>query len=183
MEALKIRTHLILTVTFTLAHADFQLSALSSSDGVVTSSFSDSVLLSLPPCRLSGNGVTLQYENMATNVNTTSTNIFTVPACITRRDVISVADSTSQFSSSRILGFQVTGLTNGTHYRFQYTVGQETSNVLDISTISAAPYESIDDGLPARSGAMVVITVLLAVAMFLLIVGLSVTLYLSHCRG
>ncbi|KAL4608645.1 uroplakin-2 [Arapaima gigas] len=181
MQPLKIRTLLILGVFFTFAHADFQLRALTSSDGVLSSSYSDSVLLSSPPCRLGGNRVTLQFQNMATNMNTTMNNIFLVPACRTRRDTILIPNNAGQ-SASSFLGYQVNGLTNGTMYRFQYTVGQEKSNVLDISTLSVSPYTSIYDGLPARSGAMVVITVILSITMFLLVVGLVVTLFLSHCR-
>lgn len=46
--------------------------------------------------------------------------------------------------------------------------------------LTAMNYEDIDTGLPARSGAMVVITVILSVAMFILMIGITVTLVVSN---
>jgi ABC-type uncharacterized transport system permease subunit len=47
--------------------------------------------------------------------------------------------------------------------------------------ISAKDPNQIDSGLPARSGAMVVITVILSVSMFILLVALIVTV--AHSLG
>lgn len=46
---------------------DFPLQLLDPSS-VVTATFSDSVLLSVPPCSLAGQQVSLTYQNMATKV-------------------------------------------------------------------------------------------------------------------
>ncbi|CDQ73204.1 unnamed protein product [Oncorhynchus mykiss] len=166
---------------FTLSNAEFQVSLLKESDGVVTGRFADSLLLSLPPCALATQSVTLEYNNTDTNESKTLVNIFKVLPCRFRRDIISNIENNGQFTTSRNLGYQVTNLTTGSTYRLQYVVGAEKSNILEVSTRQVKDPNQIDSGLPARSGAMVVITVILSVSMFILLVALIVTV--AHSLG
>ncbi|KAG7483530.1 hypothetical protein MATL_G00039380 [Megalops atlanticus] len=162
------------------ANAEFTVSLLTGSDGVITSTFTDSVFLSLPPCSLAGQSVNLQYNNTATKEIKTLRDIFKVPLCRFRRALAVVTETNGHFIITKELGYQVKDLTNGTQYSLQYIVGAERSNVLEATTKTASDYAQLDEGLPAHSGAMVVITVLLSVAMFLLVLGLIVTLFLSN---
>uniref|UniRef100_A0A4W5M984 Uroplakin 2 n=1 Tax=Hucho hucho TaxID=62062 RepID=A0A4W5M984_9TELE len=159
---------------------EFQVSLLKESDGVVTGRFADSLLLSLPPCDLATQSVTLEYNNTDVSVKTL-VNIFKVLPCQLRRDIISTIENNAQFTTSRNLGYQVTNLTTGSTYRLQYVVGAEKSNILEVSTRQVKDHNQIDSGLPARSGAMVVITVILSVSMLILLVALIVTV--AHSLG
>ncbi|XP_023672090.1 uroplakin-2 [Paramormyrops kingsleyae] len=162
-------------VLLTLAYANFPLQLLDSSS-VVTATFTDSVLLNVPPCSLAGQKVSLTYQNMANKSTVTLQNVFAVPSCRNRRDLLDVTQSNGQN-----LGYQVTNLVSGTQYSFQYNVGSNMSDSLQASTAQAVPYSTIYDGLPARSGAMVVVTVILVILVFLLIVGLVLTVIYGHC--
>ncbi|XP_006642299.1 uroplakin-2 [Lepisosteus oculatus] len=165
------------------ADADFTVNVLGESDGLVTGQLSDSVILSLPPCSLAGNTVNMVYQQGGTQNKVNLTGIFKVPVCRFKRDLITVIANSGQFTVTRNIGYQVKNLSPATNYTFQYFVGSEKSNAVQAATRTVSNYQDIDDGLPARSGAMVVITVLLSVAMFILIVGLIVTLVLAHCRN
>ncbi|KAG9351463.1 hypothetical protein JZ751_022713 [Albula glossodonta] len=97
----------------------------------------------------------------ATNAETLT---IEVPSCSeSKRDLISVTEKNKNFILSKFLGYQVTNLTNGTEYR--------------LTGILTSSYTQINDGLAARSGAMVVITVILSVAMFILVLGLIITVF------
>ncbi|XP_067113767.1 uncharacterized protein upk2, partial [Osmerus mordax] len=115
---------------FTLSRAEFQVYFLKDSDGVVTGRLMDSPLLSFPPCSLC---VTLEYNRTDTSKSKILANIFTVPPCRFKGDVITAIQN----------------------------------------------YNQIDEDLSARSGAMIVITVILSVAMFVLLVALIVTFVFS----
>uniref|UniRef100_A0A8C7HQY1 Uroplakin-2 n=1 Tax=Oncorhynchus kisutch TaxID=8019 RepID=A0A8C7HQY1_ONCKI len=168
---------------FTLSNAEFQVSLLKESDGVVTGRFADSLLLSLPPCAFATQSVTLEYNNTDTNESKTLVNIFKVLPCRFRRDIISTIENNGQFTTSRNLGYQVTNLTTGSTYRFLTPVAskQNLKHSFCMLFISVKDPNQIDSGLPARSGAMVVITVILSVSMFILLVALIVTV--AHSLG
>ncbi|XP_064207019.1 uroplakin-2-like [Anguilla rostrata] len=159
---------IVFGVFFTIANAEFQLKLLGPSDGVVTSVFSDSLIVSLPPCSLAGKNVDLWYKNIATSKNNTLKNIFTVPKCISKRDLVQI---------NKVQGYQVTNLMTGTQYSLQYILDTDKSIVITANTTAVTSYSTINDGLPGRSAAMIVITVLLSVAMFILIVALIVSLF------
>ncbi|KAJ8345247.1 hypothetical protein SKAU_G00294400 [Synaphobranchus kaupii] len=165
---------------FTIANAKFKLKLLEPSDGVLSSKFSYSLILSLPPCSLVGKNVDLAYNNTGTSESKALKSIFQVPNCRSKRDLISVTEKNNHFTLTKDLGYQVNNLINGTQYSFQYVVDTEESNILTASTRAALSYTQIDDGLPARSAAMVVITVLLSVAMFILLVGLIISLFYGN---
>ncbi|TRZ03456.1 hypothetical protein DNTS_011723 [Danionella cerebrum] len=58
-----------------------------------------------------------------------------------------------------------------------YTIENVTSSVLTDTTTNAVDFQQIDIGLQARSGAMVVITVILSLAMGILLAGLILILF------
>ncbi|KAL7834497.1 hypothetical protein SRHO_G00287440 [Serrasalmus rhombeus] len=155
-----------------LIDADFVPKVLTTEDGVLTGRFPDSLLLSLPPCNYSGQSVDLEYLNVNTNEYKTLTNIFTVNCT----NGISTAGSAAL---SRNLGYQVTNLTNGTEYKFRYKIGATNSSYVLATTRRVFDYNGIDEGLPARSGAMVVITVILSLAMFFLLICLILSMVMS----
>ncbi|XP_063060038.1 uroplakin-2 [Engraulis encrasicolus] len=156
----------------TLASADFTASILE--EHVVSGELPDSLLLTLPPCEMAGKSVNLTYKINSTNDENTLVDIFTVPAC----DDNETKEGASLVS--RNVGYKVSNLQTGAHYILQYHVDGQKSNEVMASTRAAMNYEDIDTGLPARSGAMVVITVILSVAMFILMIGITVTLVVSN---
>ncbi|KAJ8267055.1 hypothetical protein GJAV_G00137790 [Gymnothorax javanicus] len=170
---------LIFGVFFNAANAEFALNLLQPDKGVVTSNFSNSLILTLPPCTLAGMTVNLTYNETGTGKSTLLTKIFTVPACRPKRDLISVTANDGQLSFTKNVGYQAKNLASGTEYSFQYAVGTEKSNVLTASTRTATSYTQIDSSLPGRSAAMIVITVVLSMAMFVLIVGLILSILLG----
>ncbi|KAJ8276631.1 hypothetical protein COCON_G00083830 [Conger conger] len=169
---------IVFVAFFTIANAEFALKLLQ--NNVLTGNFSNSLILSLPPCSLAGKQVNLQYNSTGTNDANTLTEIFKVPGCRSKRGLISVTENNGQVTLNKELGYQVTNLRNGTEYSFQYIVDQDKSSVLTASTRTATSYTQIDESLPGRSAAMIIITVLLSVAMLLLIVGLIVSILIGN---
>ncbi|TRY92098.1 hypothetical protein DNTS_022020 [Danionella cerebrum] len=62
-------------------------------------------------------------------------------------------------------------------FSLTYTIENVTSSVLTDTTTNAVDFQQIDIGLQARSGAMVVITVILSLAMGILLAGLILILF------
>ncbi|XP_076130065.1 uroplakin-2 [Alosa pseudoharengus] len=156
------------------ANADFDTDVLNEKHGVVSGILSDSVLLRLPPCSFQGQNVSLQYTINNTVDTWTLKNIFTVPPCE------KTTGTEGNSLVTRRIGYKVSDLASGTTYRFQFQIGSNKSNTVLATTKAGQHYSGIDTGLPARSGAMVVITVILSVAMFILMVALTVTIVLSN---
>ncbi|XP_072549980.1 uroplakin-2 [Salminus brasiliensis] len=156
-----------------LINAEFTAKVLSVEDGVMTGRFSDSLLLSLPPCQFAGQTVDLEYLNANTNETKTLTNIFTVASCSTH------SNKAGSTALSRNIGYQLMNLANGTEYKIHYKIGSEISNYMMATTRSVPDYNGINEGLSARSGAMVVITVILSLAMFFLLICLVLSTVLS----
>ncbi|XP_026098213.1 uroplakin-2 [Carassius auratus] len=132
-------------------------------DGVLASRFPNSFLLGLPDCSVYGNkSAELLYTELPSNENKTKS--FIVPSCSVTR-----------------LGLLLQNLKNGTTYNMQYKIAgsNDTSANLTMATTNVIDFQQIDSGLPARSGAMVVITVILSVAMAALLIGLIVVLFSS----
>ncbi|XP_036436794.1 uroplakin-2 [Colossoma macropomum] len=155
-----------------LIDADFAPRVLTVEDGVLTGRFPDSLLLSLPPCNYSGQSVDLEYLNANTNENKILSNIFTINCT---NGVYTAGSATL----SRNIGYQVTNLTNGTEYKLRYKIGTTNSSYILATTRTVSDYNVIDEGLPARSGAMVVITVILSLAMFFLLICLILSTVMS----
>ncbi|XP_051967376.1 uncharacterized protein zgc:194948 [Xyrauchen texanus] len=149
-------------LVFPLNLAELQISLLNPAlDGVMASKFPNSFLLRLPDCSTYGNKmVELLYQERSTSQNNTQS--FKVPSC-----------------TSQVLGYPLKELKNGTTYSMWYKIGNEISIVLTDTTTNAIDYRQINDGLPARSAAMVVITAILSTAMALLLIGIIVTVFAS----
>nr|XP_005172061.1 uroplakin 2-like isoform X1 [Danio rerio] len=150
----------ILGVLCPLTFAEIPISLLNpNTDGVLASTFPNSFLLQMPDCSIYGNqSVLLLYTEAPTNLNNTVN--FTVQPC-----------PVSQ--SWYLLG----NLKNGTTYSMSYKIGNDTSSVLTNTTTNVNDYQQIDTGLRARSGAMVVITVILSLAMVFLLVGIILVFF------
>ncbi|XP_023443953.1 uroplakin-2 isoform X2 [Dasypus novemcinctus] len=107
---------------------------------------------------------------------------FVVPPCRGSRALVSVVDSGAGFTVTRLSAYQVTNLVPGTKYYISYLVKKgtstESSKEIPMSTLPRRKVESIGLGM-ARTGGMVVITVLLSVAMFLLVLGFIIALALG----
>ncbi|EDL25596.1 uroplakin-2 precursor [Mus musculus] len=168
---------LILLAVLAPGTADFNISSLS---GLLSPALTESLLIALPPCHLTGGNATLMVRRA--NDSKVVKSDFVVPPCRGRRELVSVVDSGSGYTVTRLSAYQVTNLTPGTKYYISYRVQKgtstESSPETPMSTLPRKNMESIGLGM-ARTGGMVVITVLLSVAMFLLVVGLIVALALG----
>uniref|UniRef100_A0A673IUH7 Zgc:194948 n=1 Tax=Sinocyclocheilus rhinocerous TaxID=307959 RepID=A0A673IUH7_9TELE len=131
-------------------------------DGVLASKFPNSFLLSLPNCSVYGNkSAEVLYIELPSTANKTES--FIVPSCPVRQP-----------------GYLLQNLKNGTTYNMQYKIaGVNNTANLTMTTTNAIDYQQIDSGLPARSGAMVVITVILSLAMVILLAGLIISILFS----
>ncbi|KAK1153461.1 uroplakin-2-like isoform X2 [Acipenser oxyrinchus oxyrinchus] len=170
-----------LLVLCTLAKAEDFWASVLSGDKMISGILSNSVILTLPPCKFTGQQVNLEwFDNNGTSGNLT--NAFMVPGCQFKRALIQASDSNPQFTVTRDLGYQLTRLTPGHTYNLQYVIPatQDRSNVVVASTRQVQDYNSINGGLAARSGGMIVITILLSIAMCVLIVGLIVAAVLGR---
>ncbi|KAA0716474.1 hypothetical protein E1301_Tti009421 [Triplophysa tibetana] len=133
-------------------------------DDVLTAKFSDGFLLRFPNCTsYGGQDGQVLYQIIKTDEKLSEN--FTVPNC------------TSDKQAPR--GLLLNKLQNGTLYSVWYKIGEEISLPLNSSTLPVTKFSEINDGLPARSGAMVVITVILALAMAVLLAGLISLIFIS----
>ncbi|XP_004636490.1 uroplakin-2 isoform X2 [Octodon degus] len=168
---------LILLAILAPGATEFNISSLS---GLLSPALAESLLVALPPCHLTGGNATLMVRRA--NDSKVVNSSFVVPPCRGRRDLVSVMDSGAGFTVTRLSAYQVTNLAPGTKYYVSYLVQKgastESSREVAMSTLPRRSMESIRLGM-ARTGGMVVITVLLSVGMFVLVVGLIVTLALG----
>ncbi|XP_062952077.1 uroplakin-2 [Cynocephalus volans] len=168
---------LILLAVLAPGAADFNISSVS---GLLSPTLTESLLVALPPCHLTGGNATLTVRRA--NDSKVVKSSFVVPPCRGRRELVSVVDSGAGFTVTRLSAYQVTNLVPGTKYYISYLVKKgsttESSREMAMSTLPRRNVESIGLGM-ARTGGMVVITVLLSIAMFLLILGFIITLALG----
>ncbi|XP_056600782.1 uncharacterized protein zgc:194948 [Triplophysa dalaica] len=134
------------------------------SDEVLTAIFSDGFLLRFPNCTTYGgqDGAVL-YQILKTDEKQSEN--FTVPNC------------SSDKRAPR--GLLLKNLKHETNYSIWYKIRDEISLPLNSSTLPVTKFSEINDGLPARSGAMVVITVILALAMAVLLAGIISLIFIS----
>ncbi|KAG1957411.1 uroplakin-2 [Pimephales promelas] len=142
--------------------ADIPIKLLSpETDGVVAGRFPNSFLLKLPDCSIYGNkSAQVLYIELPSNASKTES--FEVPYC-----------------PVSLPGYLLKDLKSGTTYNVMYKIENDTSTVLTETTTTVTDYQQINAGLPARSGAMVVITVILSLAMVALLVGLIFSLFFT----
>ncbi|XP_004856795.2 uroplakin-2 isoform X2 [Heterocephalus glaber] len=168
---------LILLAILAPGAAEFNISNLS---GLLSPALAESLLVALPPCHLTGGNATLMVRRA--NDSKVVNSSFVVPPCRGRRELVSVMDSGAGFTVTRLSAYQVTNLHPGTKYYISYQVQKgsstESSQEIPMSTLPQRNMESIGLGM-ARTGGMVVITVLLSISMFVLVVGLIITLALG----
>ncbi|XP_062894344.1 uroplakin-2-like [Mobula hypostoma] len=136
--------------------------------GIVQNIRSMSAIFDLPSCSQAQQTIMVKVINVTTGQEVQQPN-FTVPFCRFKRALISLDSNSEGIQRTLNLGYQVTGLEENTKYNVSYIVANHESNRLEINTIKPMNYKDIDTGF-GRSGAMVVITVLLVIAMAVLII-------------
>ncbi|XP_072469106.1 uroplakin-2 [Notamacropus eugenii] len=168
---------LLLLVLLDLEAAEFNISSL---PGLLSPALAESLLVALPPCHLTGGKASLTVRRV--NETKGVTHNFTVTPCRGQRDLVNVVHSSSSFTVTRLSAYQVTNLVPGTSYFVSYSVEKgnavEHSNRVRMATLPRRKVETLGLSM-ARTGGMIVITVLLSVAMFLLVMGFIVALALG----
>ncbi|OCT72444.1 hypothetical protein XELAEV_18035424mg, partial [Xenopus laevis] len=142
-------------------------------DGVLTP-LSTSVIIAFPGCKDSGKTVNLIVANGTTTVQNIS---LQVPQCRLKRDVVVINNSQSGNVQTVNVGYQIQNLQPGAIYTTYYAV--DGSNIPSITFSTRSVSQTVPD-IMARSGGMVVITVLLSIAMFVLLVGLIAVLVIGR---
>ncbi|XP_028341349.1 uroplakin-2, partial [Physeter macrocephalus] len=105
-----------------LLPADFNISSLS---GLLSPALTESLLVALPPCHLTGGNATLMVRRA--NDSKVVKSSFVVPPCRGRRELVSVVDSGSGFTVTRLSAYQMTNLVPGTKYYISYLVTKGAS--------------------------------------------------------
>ncbi|XP_043935377.1 uroplakin-2 [Protopterus annectens] len=136
--------------------------------------FPHSVVLSLPPCYYYGKNVNVNFTYENGTLQGQIISAFKVPDCRFKRALIE-ANSGNGYTVVQPIGYQLLGLESNTVYTVWYQVQNYITN-LTVKTGLRKDFNDINVGFEGRSGGMVVITVLLSIAMFLLIIGLIGTL-------
>uniref|UniRef100_A0A8C5Q0A0 Uroplakin-2 n=1 Tax=Leptobrachium leishanense TaxID=445787 RepID=A0A8C5Q0A0_9ANUR len=141
------------------------------SPDVLYNIFTKSAILALPGCIFSGK--TGYVEVFFTNSTVAQNLSITVPQCRLKREVVQLNTSISGNTQTVNLGFRIPSLSPNSNYAARYVFGTALFGFVNFTTRNndTSPSETF-----ARSGGMVVITVILSVAMFLLIVMLIVAL-------
>ncbi|XP_073513952.1 uroplakin-2 [Phyllobates terribilis] len=140
--------------------------------GLVDNPLGYSAVIAFPSaCKYSLKTATLNIGGNITQVLSVP-----VPQCRLRRDLIVVNDSQNGNIQTVNVGYQVVSLTPNQTYTAWYTIDGTDFNKITFATKTVLQGPSTEF---RRSGGMVVITVLLSIAMFLLVVGLIVVLVLS----
>lgn len=146
---------------------------------VVASRRSMSAIITMDPnsCNLAGETVIVTVNNTSNGQVIAQPN-FVRPVCRNRRDLISLVSNADGTPQTLNLGYMLEMLQPSTTYNVYLRAGTIRSNMLGVTTISPVDYRTIDLGF-GRSGAMVVITVILSIAMLALIIAFIVVLVLS----
>ncbi|VCW84033.1 unnamed protein product, partial [Gulo gulo] len=130
---------LILLTVLALGAADFNISSIS---GLLSPALTESLLVALPPCHLTGGNATLMVRRA--NDSQVVKSSFVVPPCRGRRELVSVVDSGAGFTVTRLSAYQVTDLVPGTKYYISYLVTKgtstESSREIPMSTLPLARY-------------------------------------------
>ncbi|XP_068096945.1 uroplakin-2 [Hyperolius riggenbachi] len=148
--------------------------SLYSSSSIVANPFATSVIVALPSgCQYANNTAFLSISNSS---GFSLNQSFSVPQCRLKRDLIVINNAQSGNVETVNMGYQITGLNPGSTYTVQYTIGGVAFASSSVTTMSVQPSPPVTF---ARSGGMVVITVLLSISMFFLVIGLIVVLVLG----
>ncbi|CAH2319607.1 uroplakin-2 [Pelobates cultripes] len=182
---------IVSTLFFIFTFVEAQNTTLSSD--VLANVYARSAIIALPGCTYSGKSANLKV--ITTSNNTVLTNInFTVPQCRLKRDLVVINSAASGNVQTVNVGYQVKSLLPSTNYVNTSLCGpSRTPKVLLLCMafyiVENTLFTNIsfttnsDSASPsvtfARSGGMVVITVLLSIAMVLLVVLLIVALVMK----
>ncbi|XP_069470503.1 uroplakin-2 [Ambystoma mexicanum] len=140
-------------------------------------------IVAFPPCWV---GVSQSNANLilvsknSSGSSITNNQTVPVPPCRLRRDAVFSSDSSSGGTVITNIGFRVTNLTANTTYTASYqsngvTIGLPTN----FTTVQPTNYTAMPEVF-ARSGGMVVITVLLSIAMAILVIALILTFVMGR---
>uniref|UniRef100_G1R726 Forkhead box R1 n=1 Tax=Nomascus leucogenys TaxID=61853 RepID=G1R726_NOMLE len=128
------KTVILLLLSPSCLPSDFNISSLS---GLLSPALTESLLVALPPCHLTGGNATLMVRRA--NDSKVVTSSFVVPPCRGRRELVSVVDSGAGFTVTRLGAYQVTNLVPGTKYYISYLVKKgtatESSREIPMSTL------------------------------------------------
>ncbi|CAH2319608.1 uroplakin-2 [Pelobates cultripes] len=164
---------IVSTLFFIFTFVEAQNTTLSSD--VLANVYARSAIIALPGCTYSGKSANLKV--ITTSNNTVLTNInFTVPQCRLKRDLVVINSAASGNVQTVNVGYQVKSLLPSTNYVAFYIVENTLFTNISFTTNSDSASPSVTF---ARSGGMVVITVLLSIAMVLLVVLLIVALVMK----
>uniref|UniRef100_A0A8C0ME20 Uroplakin 2 n=1 Tax=Canis lupus familiaris TaxID=9615 RepID=A0A8C0ME20_CANLF len=123
-----------------LGPPDFNISSVS---GLLSPALTESLLVALPPCHLTGGNATLMVRRA--NDSKVVKSSFVVPSCRGRRELVSVVDSGAGFTVTRLSAYQVTNLVPGTKYYISYLVRKgsstESSREIPMSTLPRKSYQ------------------------------------------
>ncbi|XP_040181358.1 uroplakin-2 [Rana temporaria] len=145
--------------------------------GIIGNLTSNTVIIAFPnACKYSLQQVQLNVNQVTQN----STFNFMTPQCRLKRDLVVISDSQSGNTETVNVGYQVTNLTANTQYTAYYVINNTAFTGVTFTTLNGL--SNAPPTVFARSGGMVVITVLLSIAMFLLVIGLIVVLVLGGKR-
>ncbi|KAM9299051.1 uroplakin-2 [Gastrophryne carolinensis] len=159
---------LLLLISTTYGQEKTQLSS-----GIVANVFSTIAFIDAQlTCNYTNKVATLNVTGTFSNNASYTATTFTVPQCRLKRDLVVVSGSNVDTVN---VGYQVTNLVPGNSYSAYYVIEGHTFDSVNFMALKPGSPETTF----ARSGGMVVITVILSVAMFLLIVGIIVVIALG----
>ncbi|XP_036923473.1 uroplakin-2 isoform X2 [Sturnira hondurensis] len=134
---------LILILLAVLAPGSAAVFNISSLSGLLSPALTESLLVALPPCHLTGGNATLMVRRA--NDSKVVKSSFVVPPCRGRRELVSVVDGGAGFTVTRLSAYQVTNLVPGTKYYISYLVKKgtstESSRETPFSTLPLASYK------------------------------------------
>ncbi|KAG8434595.1 hypothetical protein GDO86_012825 [Hymenochirus boettgeri] len=142
---------------------------------VVVNPLAKSVVINYPGCGYAGKIATLAITNSLFS----QTFSFLVPQCRLKRaagENIILNSSLNGNIQTVNVGYRITDLNASTTYTAVYTIDSVALNSIQFTTRAGQPISL--SGM-ARSGGMVVITVLLSIGMFLLLAGLLASLFIG----
>ncbi|XP_069750790.1 uroplakin-2 [Narcine bancroftii] len=171
------RLLILLALVSITGAADFTISLVDEAQSRILGNIrAESAIVTLPPCNFADKSVSVMVTNMTGQPGPVQPN-FTMPFCRFKRGLVNIVSNTDGFQRSFLMGFRVKGLEENSEYNITSYVENKKSNTLTIKTIMPTNYQNINTSF-GRSGAMIVITVLLVIAMAILIVLFIVALFI-----
>uniref|UniRef100_A0A803K0N2 Uroplakin 2 n=1 Tax=Xenopus tropicalis TaxID=8364 RepID=A0A803K0N2_XENTR len=161
---------------FLRGNRTYRAENVSQATGVLTP-LATSAIFAFPDCTYSGQTVSLVITNSTSTATIIQNATFQVPQCRLKRDIVVINNGQSGNVQTVNVGYQIQNLQPGTNYMATYSSGGISGPSFQFSTRTVYPAVA---NIMARSGGMVVITVLLSIAMFVLLAGLIAVLILGR---